>query len=279
MFKDIAVVRGGGDIASGTIQKLYNSGFKILVLEVEKPTAIRRRVCFGEAVYEGEITIEGATARLISSLNEAVEAWRNNIIPVLIDPKGNCIEKIKPEIVVDGILAKRNLGTHIDMAEITIALGPGFEAGIDVHAVIETMRGHNLGKIIYQGRAMEDTGVPGEIKGFSKERVIYSPANGVIKNMRNIGDIVKSGELLAYVDDFEVRATIDGVLRGIIREGSKLTEGLKLADIDPRLDEQQNCFTISDKARSIGGGVLEAILHLRNISNIVVIDEAAADKG
>jgi xanthine dehydrogenase accessory factor len=278
MFKNIAVVRGGGDIASGTIQKLYNSGFKVLVLEVEKPTAIRRRVCFGEAVYEGQITIEGATAKRISSLNDAVEVWRNNKIPVLIDSKGNCIEEIKPEIVVDGILAKRNLGTHMDMADITIALGPGFEAGIDVHAVIETMRGHNLGRIIYHGRAMENTGVPGEIEGFSKERVIYSPANGVIKNIRNIGDIVKSGELLAYVDDFGVRATIDGVLRGIIREGSMVTEGLKIADIDPRLCEQLNCFTISDKARSIGGAVLEAILHLRNINNIVVIDEAAADK-
>lgn len=278
MFKNIAVVRGGGDIASGTIQKLYYSGFKVLVLEVEKPTAIRRMVCFGEAVYEGEITIEGITAKLISSLNEAMEAWRSNIIPVLIDSRGNCIEKIKPEIIVDAILAKRNLGTHMDMADITIALGPGFEAGKDVHAVIETMRGHNLGKVIYQGRAMENTGVPGDIKGFSKERVIYSPANGEIKNIRNIGDIVKSGELLAYVDEFEVRATIDGVLRGIIREGSKVTEGLKIADIDPRLGEQQNCFTISDKARSIGGGVLESILHLRNINNIVVIDEVAADK-
>lgn len=278
MFKDIVVVRGGGDIASGTIQKLHNSGFKVLILEVEKPTAIRRLVCYGEAVYEGEITVEGITSKLVSSINEVEETWRRNQIPVLIDPKGLSIDKIRPGIVVDAILAKKNIGTHIAMADITLALGPGFVAGKDVHAVVETMRGHNLGRIIFKGEAMKNTGVPGEIKGFSKERVIYSPSCGTIINMRKIGDIVKAGETLATVNGFEVKATIDGVLRGIIRDGSDASEGLKIADIDPRLEEQQNCFTISDKARALGGAVLETILYMKNANNNSALHEAAADK-
>lgn len=278
MFKDIVVVRGGGDIASGTIQKLHNSGFKVLILEVEKPTAIRRLVCYGEAVYEGETTVEGITSKLVSSINEVEETWRRNQIPVLIDPKGLSIDKIRPGIVVDAILAKKNIGTHIAMADITLALGPGFVAGKDVHAVVETMRGHNLGRIIFKGEAMKNTGVPGEIKGFSKERVIYSPSCGTIINIRKIGDIVKAGETLATVNGFEVKATIDGVLRGIIRDGSDASEGLKIADIDPRLEEQQNCFTISDKARALGGAVLEAILYMKNANNNSALHEAAADK-
>jgi xanthine dehydrogenase accessory factor len=278
MFKDIVVVRGGGDIASGTIQKLHNSGFKVLVLEVEKPTAIRRLVCYGEAVYEGEITVEGITSKLVSSIDEVEETWRRNKIPVLIDPKGLSINKIRPEIVVDAILAKKNIGTHIAMANITIALGPGFVAGKDVHTVIETMRGHNLGRIIFTGEAMKNTGVPGEIKGFSKERVIYSPSCGTIINIRKIGDIVKAGETLATVNGFEVKATIDGVLRGIIRDGTDVAEGLKIADIDPRLEEQQNCFTISDKARALGGAVLETIFYMKNANNNSALDEVSADK-
>jgi xanthine dehydrogenase accessory factor len=265
MYKDIVIVRGGGDIASGTIEKLHNCGFRVLVLEVPAPTAIRRKVCFGEVVYEEEIVVEGIKAKLVNNLEEVEKLWKERIIPVLIDPEAQSINKVKPDILVDAILAKTNLGTRISMADITVALGPGFEAGKDVHAVIETMRGHNLGRIIYKGRAMENTGVPGEIKGFSKERVIYSPEKGNIENIRDIGDIVSAGDILAKVGEMEVAAAIDGVLRGIIRDGSKVKKGLKIADIDPRLSEQQNCFTISDKARSIGGAVLEAVLYLKNI--------------
>lgn len=261
-MKEIVIVRGGGDIASGVIQKLYRCGFKVLVLEIENPTCIRRAVSFSEALFEDEIEVEGITGVKVRDIEEIEDAWKNNKVPVIIDPKGSYINLLKPKAVVDGILAKKNLGTYINMAPITIALGPGFEAGKDVDVVIETNRGHNLGRLIFNGEAQADTGAPGNIGGYTKERVIYSPCDGVINNVREIGDIVKKEEPLAYVGDYIVRATIDGVLRGIIRNNSKVYEGLKIADIDPRLEERKNCFTISDKARTIGGGVLEALIYL-----------------
>lgn len=277
MFNELVVVRGGGDIASGTIQKLHRSGFKVLVLEVSNPTSIRRTVCFSEAIYEGQITIEGTTSIYASNIKEVKKAWLKNKIPVVVDPNGLYIDIFKPQILVDAILAKKNLGTTINMADITIALGPGFEAGKDVHAVIETMRGHNLGRIIFEGCALENTGVPGNIAGYSKERVIYSPCAGVTKSVSNIGDIVEANDILAYVNDTEVKATISGLLRGLIRNGSNVPEKFKIADIDPRISEKQNCYTISDKARSIGGGVLEAILYLKNNINYGVCSYGRKD--
>lgn len=264
MFEEIVIVRGGGDIASGTIQKLFRSGFKVLVLEVEKPTSIRRKVCFSEAIYDGEIIIEGLKCVVVGTLDEIKEAWKLDIIPIVIDLNGKFINLIKPDIVVDAILAKKNLGTNMNMAPITIALGPGFEAGKDVDIVIETMRGHDLGRLIFKGMAMKNTGVPGNIEGYSKERVIYSPCGGVIKNINEIGSIVKAGETIAYVDDIEIKATIAGVLRGLLRDESIVFKGLKIADIDPRLGQQKNCNTISDKARNIAGAVLEGILLIKN---------------
>ena len=261
-MKEMVIVRGGGDIASGVIQKLYRCGFKVLVLEIENPTCIRRAVSFSEALFEDEIEVEGIKSVRVRNLEEIEDAWKNNKVPVIVDPKGSYINLLKPKAVVDGILAKKNLGTYINMAPITIALGPGFEAGKDVDVVIETNRGHNLGRLIFKGEAQADTGAPGNIGGYTKERVIYSPCDGVINNVREIGDIVKKEEPLAYVGDYIVRATIDGVLRGIIRNNSKVCKGLKIADIDPRLEERKNCFTISDKARTIGGGVLEALIYL-----------------
>lgn len=267
MFNELVIVRGGGDIASGTIQKLHRSGFKVLVLEVPSPTSIRRTVCFSEAIYEKEITIEGITSIYACNMKDIKKAWLENKIPVVVDPNGLYIDVFKPEILVDAILAKKNLGTNINMADITIALGPGFEAGRDVDAVIETMRGHNLGRMILKGYAKKDTGVPGDIMGYSKERVIYSPCSGVIRNIRNIGDVVEVNDIIAYVDNMEVKASISGLLRGLIRDGSIITNKLKIADIDPRITEKDNCYTISDKARNIGGGVLEAILYLKNNRN------------
>lgn len=268
MEKDLIIVRGGGDIASGAIQKLHRSGFKVLVLEIDKPTAIRRNVAFSDAVYNGTSEVEGTKAVLIKNLEELEKAFNNKLIPIAVDPKGDYIEKLKPIAVVDGILAKKNLGTKKTMAPITVALGPGFEAGVDVDVVIETMRGHNLGRLIFEGFAIENTGVPGAIAGFSKERVIHSPVDGVIKNIKTIGDIVKAGEIIAKVNDEPIYATIDGLLRGIIKDGFLVNKGLKIADIDPRLKEVENYTTISDKARNIGGGVLEAILLLKNKKNL-----------
>jgi xanthine dehydrogenase accessory factor len=263
MFNETIVVRGGGDIATGTIHKLHRSGFKVVVLDIEKPTAIRRSVCFSEAIYEGEFIVEGIKAVRANNINEIKKALAENKIPVVIDPKGNYINIIKPEIIVDAILAKRNLGTNMSMADITIALGPGFQAGKDVNVVIETMRGHNLGRVIFKGEAQKNTGVPGDIMGYTKERVIYSSSDGIIKSVKEIGDLIKQDEIIAYVNNAPIRATMNGILRGLIRDGSKVTQGLKIADIDPRLKEKNNCNTISDKARNIAGGVLEAILYLK----------------
>ena len=260
---DIIIVRGGGDIASGAIQKLYRSDFKVLVLETETPSAIRRKVSFCEAVYEKQIEIEGIKARLVDNDEEIQDCWDNDIVPVMIDSRGKVIERLKPLAVVDGILAKQNFGTKRSMAPITVALGPGFSAPEDVDIVIETMRGHNLGRIIEEGRASENTGVPGVIAGFGIERVIYSDYSGIITNIEKIGNVVEKGDIIAVVGNNEIYASISGVLRGIIRDGYKVKKGLKIADIDPRISEKDNCFTISDKARNIGGAVLESILYLK----------------
>lgn len=267
MKEDIVVVRGGGDIATGTIHKLHRCGFKVVVLEIEMPSSIRRTVCFSEAIYENKVTIENVICEKANDLDEVYSILNRNNIPVVIDPCGEYIKKLKPIAVVDAILAKKNKGTTKDMAPITIALGPGFCAKKDVDIVIETMRGHNLGRIIENGYAMDNTGTPGVINGVSKERVIYSPVDGVISNIKNIGDVVKKDEIIATITNekivTEVKATIDGVLRGIIRDKSDVEEKLKIADIDPRINEIKNAYTISDKARAIAGGVLEAILYLK----------------
>jgi molybdenum cofactor cytidylyltransferase len=262
--EDIVVVRGGGDIATGTIHKLYKCGFKVLVLETANPTAIRRSVSFCESVYDGSAVVEGVTAKLVRSQSEISLCWEEGTIPVAVDPQGELIRILKPLAVVDAILAKKNLGTERSMAPITIGLGPGFTAGIDVDIVIETMRGHSLGRLIFEGSALPNTGIPGEIAGHSGDRVIHSPDSGVIQNAAEIGDTVSKGSVIAWVGGSAVKATIDGILRGIIRNNSMVSSGMKIADIDPRLSERPNCFFISEKARNIAGGVLEAILYLQN---------------
>jgi len=261
---DTVVIRGGGDIASGTIQKLFNCGFNVLVLEIANPTAIRRKVSFCEAVYDGTAVVEGIKAKLAATIPEIKKCWDENIVPVAVDPKGDLIQLLKPGIVVDAILAKKNLGTNRAMAPLTIALGPGFNAGNDVDVVIETMRGHDLGRLIFQGSATENTGIPAAVEGYSIERVIYSPDQGIIENLKEIGDVVSKDDAIAKVNGIEVRAKIPGILRGLIRNGSKVNKNTKIADIDPRISEKANCFTITEKSRSIAGGVLEAILYFRN---------------
>ena len=260
-MKECVIVRGGGDIATGTIYKLRKCGFRVLVLEVENPSAIRRNVAFCEAVYEGSKQVEDMRCILGHSLLECEKIMDEGHVAMLVDPMGECISSVKPITLVDAILAKKNLGTKKDMAKLTIALGPGFEAGKDVDVVIETMRGHSLGRLIYEGCAIKNTGIPGNIAGYSKERVIHSPCAGICHNVKKITDIVEKGEIIAYVDDTPVYASMPGLLRGLIRDGYPVTCVFKMADIDPRKDEYNNCFTISDKARCIAGGVVEAILH------------------
>ena len=267
-IENLIIVRGGGDLATGTIYKLHQCGFPVLVLETATPSAIRRNVAFSEAVYQGAQTVEGVRCTLASTVPEAEELLKAGTLTMLVDPAGACIRHFRPLAVVDAILAKENLGTRRDMAPITVALGPGFTAGVDVDAVVETKRGHNLGKVLYSGSAAPNTGIPGIIGGYGKERVIHSPAAGILRNVSKITDTVQMGQTIALVEtkqgEVPVYASLTGLLRGLLRDGYPVSEGFKIADIDPRLDEYSNCFTISDKARCIAGGVLEAVLHLRN---------------
>lgn len=271
-MNSLIVVRGGGDIATGTIMKLYQCGFSVLILEIPNPSAIRRNVAFSEAVYQGTQTVENVTCYLAKDSAQAADFLAEGKLTMLIDPDGSCLKNFQPLAMVDGILAKKNLGTTRDMAPITVALGPGFTAGTDVDAVIETQRGHNLGRVIYRGSAAPNTGIPGKIAGFDKERVIHSPAAGILRNVASITDTVQKGEIIAVIEtaqrEIPVEASLTGLLRGLIRDGYPVTKGFKIADIDPRADEYNNCFTVSDKARCIAGGAMEAILHLKKEKNL-----------
>ena len=271
--KILIICRGGGDLATGIVHRLFRAGFLVLVLETDSPAAIRRQVSFSEAVYDGTSTVEGVTAERIASANRAAvnHVLEEGRVPLLVDPEGSSIPLLKPDIVVDAIIAKKNLGTAKEMAPLVIGVGPGFTAGEDVDLVVESMRGHNLARIFTTGSALPNTGIPGNIGGFTKERVLHAEAAGYMKNIRQIGDIVEKGEEIARIYEkmtedgtfsgsyVSVEASISGIIRGLIREGYHFQKGFKIADIDPRESELANCFTISDKARSIGGSVLEAV--------------------
>lgn len=273
--KDLIVVRGAGDLATGTIHRLKKAGFRLLVLEAEHPAAIRRQVALSEAVYAGSARVEDVEAvRMDVDLaekknrkelleQEMERIWKKDGVPVLVDPAGLSIAALRPAVVVDAILAKKNLGTTKEMAPLVIALGPGFTAGEDVDVVIETKRDHNLGRVIRSGSAVPNTGIPGIIGGYGKERVMHAQAEGILRNVASIGDIVEARAVIAEIETengtVPVEASLSGLLRGLIRDGYPVTKGFKIADIDPRKEELQNCFTISDKARCIAGSVLEVI--------------------
>ena len=273
--KDLIVVRGAGDLATGTIHRLKKAGFRLLVLEAEHPAAIRRQVALSEAVYAGSARVEDVEAvRMDVDLaekknrkelleQEMERIWKKDGVPVLVDPAGLSIAALRPAVVVDAILAKKNLGTTKEMAPLVIALGPGFTAGEDVDVVIETKRGHNLGRVIRSASAVPNTGIPGIIGGYGKERVMHAQAEGILRNAASIGDIVEARAVIAEIETengtVPVEASLSGLLRGLIRDGYPVTKGFKIADIDPRKEELQNCFTISDKARCIAGSVLEVI--------------------
>ncbi|MDO5755819.1 MAG: selenium-dependent molybdenum cofactor biosynthesis protein YqeB [Tissierellia bacterium] len=267
MKGDIVIFRGGGDVATGSIQKLHRAGFRVLVLEVEKPLCIRRTVACARVIEEGRGKIEDFIATRCTDELDIYMAWEKDEVPVIVDPKGEMIKKFHPMAVIDAIIAKKNLGTHKEMAPITIALGPGFVAGTDVDVVIETNRGHDLGRLIFDGKAEENTGNPGNILGYTTERVLRSPGNGKIKVLKTIGDTVKKGETLALVQKKEVKAGLDGMIRGMITDGYSVTKGLKIGDVDPRIN-LRNTLTISDKARNIGGATLEAVLIMKRRKNL-----------
>ncbi len=262
----LTIIKGAGDIASGIAIRLHRAGFKIIMTDLEKPTSIRRTVCFSQAIPDGKTTVEDVTAVCVKSAEEAIKMLDTDVIPVIPDENADCIKLLKPDIVIDSILAKKNLNTTIDDAPIVIAVGPGFTVGKDCHAVVETKRGHNLGRVYLSGSAAENTGVPGNIGGYTNERIIRAVSDGIFRQVCNIGDLVEKDQIVAYVDDNPVRCSISGVLRGILPDRTPVFEGMKSGDVDPR-GIREYCYTVSDKALSVGGGVLEACLRLSGLLN------------
>ena len=257
----LTVIRGAGDIATGAALRLWRSGIQVVMTDLPAPTAIRRTVCFSQAIVLGRTTVEDVTAARAETAEQALALLRQGVIPVLLDPEGKCVPALGPDALVDAILAKRNLGTRITDAPAVVGVGPGFTAGEDCHAVVETMRGHTLGRVYYTGSALPNTGVPGLIGGFSGERVLRAPADGVFRQLLDIGAQVREGDIAGEVEGVPMRCTLTGVLRGILADGTPVFKGMKAGDVDPR-GEEANCRTASDKALAVGGGVLEAVLHL-----------------
>jgi xanthine dehydrogenase accessory factor len=276
LFADkLLVLRGGGDLATGIAYRLHKAGFPLLVLELERPLVVRRPVALATAVLEQTITVEELRGRRVETLVDGLALAQQGIIPVLVSaelpdwssttiPDGPA-EIVRPTAIIDARMAKRNIDTRIDQAPLVVALGPGFLAGFDCHAVIETMRGHRLGRVIWQGAAQPNTGTPGMVAGKGAERVLRAPAGGVVEWQAAIGDSVTAGSLLGHVAGQPVVAPFDGVLRGLIAPGTAVPANLKIGDLDARNDRNA-CFTISDKALAIGGGVLEAVLTHMNRS-------------
>lgn len=260
----LVLIRGAGDIATGIALRLYRGGLRVVMTDLPQPTAIRRTVCFSQAIVLGETTVEGVRAVRADTASQALERLAEGAVPVLPDPALTCLASLRPDALVDAILAKRNLGTHITDAPVVVGVGPGFTVGTDCHAVVETMRGHTLGRVIYDGAALPNTNIPGLIGGYAGERVLRAPADGVFHQILNIGDEVKAGDIAGEVDGQPMRCTIGGVLRGLLADGTPVHKGMKSGDVDPRC-RPEYCATASDKALAVGGGVLEAILHFSTI--------------
>jgi len=259
-LKDLTIiVKGGGEMGSGVVHRLVRSGFRVCITEIPEPLAVRREVSFCEAVFTGQQKVEGLIGQRVKNPEEVSRAWEEGLIPVLVDPECALRKVLKPGVFVDATLAKKGVATRITDAPLVIGLGPGFCAGVNVHYVIETNRGHFLGRVIEKGEAEPDTGIPGAIGGYTWERVLRAPGEGKIRGKKQIGERVQKGEIVAEVEGKPVAALIEGVLRGILRDGVLVTEKMKVGDVDPRAN-REHCFTVSEKARAIGGGVLEAIL-------------------
>jgi xanthine dehydrogenase accessory factor len=255
--RPLALVKGAGDLATGVALRLFRSGFAVVMTELPRPTAVRRTVAFADAVCRGLTAVEGVEAARAEDLAQVRRLLAQGLVPVVVDPSAAVRSELRPLLLVDAVMAKRNLGTGIGDAPAVVALGPGFVAGRDVHAAVETSRGHRLGRVIWSGSAAPDTGVPGEIGGFTTERLLRAPAAGVFHGAREIGDAVVAGDVIGSVGDVPVHAQIDGILRGLLYPGLEVTAGFKLGDIDPRAS-RKHCFEVSDKALAIAGGVLEA---------------------
>jgi xanthine dehydrogenase accessory factor len=267
-LRDVLVaVKGAGDLATGVIHRLKRAGFAVMATELPQPTVLRRTVAFAEAVTLGQMTVEGITAQRANSIEDIRIALANDFVPILVDPDGVTFKQMQPEVLVEATLSKYNSGITMNDAPIVIALGPGYEAGSDAHAVIETNRSHNLGRVYLEGCAESNTGIPGTIGGYAGERLLRAPCAGRLYGVRQIGDQVQVGEVVAVVkldnDTASITAAISGILRGLMRDDLVVSTGMKVGDVDPRAI-LEHCFTISDKSRAIGGGVLEAILYFMN---------------
>lgn len=259
----VVLIKGAGEMASGVAWRLFNSGFKVVMTEAPRPLAVRRAVSYSEVLYTGSKVVEGVEARLVDDPDQVAPLWEQGVIPVVVDPKLTLLERLRPPVLLEATVAKRNTGIRMDMAPLVIALGPGYQAGVDAHFVVETNRGHNLGRIYRQGRAEPNTGIPGTIAGKSWERVLRAPTNGVFQPRFDLGDMVEQGQVVATVAEEPVVALVGGILRGLLRGGVDVVMDQKLGDVDPR-GEMEFLHTISEKARCIGGSVLEAILRVYN---------------
>lgn len=259
-FSQTVIIKGAGDLASGVAYRLHYAGFRQIMLELPRPLTVRRSVAFSSAVYEGTAQVEGIRARLCATVEEAGQVINCREIAVLIDPESNLVHQLQPEVLVDAVMAKTGTTTRISDAPVVIGLGPGFEAGREVHAVVETKRGHNLGKVYYKGSAAKNTGIPGEVSGVAAGRLLRAPTDGIFRPLARIGDLVDAGKPVAEVSGIPVVAGISGLVRGLLYTGLEVSQGMKVGDIDPR-GADVDFRTISDKARAVGGGVLEAVLH------------------
>jgi xanthine dehydrogenase accessory factor len=263
MYNDYVVIQGGGDLASGVAHKLFRSGLQVVILEMAQPLCVRRTVSFAQAVLDKETEIEGIKAVLAETPHDIQKILSHKHIPVWVSDLQEAIDFLKPSTVINATLAKKNNGMKKGLAPLTIALGPGFVAGKDVDIVVETKRGHYLGTLIYDGPATPNTGIPGKVKGYGVERVLRAPCDGIISHVHDIGTLVKQDDIICYVEDIPVKAPFDGIVRGLIMNHRHVPKDIKNGEVDPRGDKN-NCTTLSDKARAIGGAVLEAILHHRS---------------
>ena len=259
----VVLIKGAGDLASGVAHRLHRCGFKIIMTEIEKPTVVRRTVSFAQAIFDKTMEVEGVLSERVNKVDECNRVWEEDKIPLLVDPPLECLPKISPGALIEATVTKKNTGVNKHKAPLVMALGPGYRAGedarADVHAVVETARGHDLGKAIYSGEALPNTGIPGEIEGFTDERLLKATSSGIFHAMCSIGDKVKAGDVVAYIGSKPVKANLNGMIRGLLYRGLYVKEGMKVGDIDPRA-ERKHCFTVSDKARAIAGGVLEVLL-------------------
>jgi xanthine dehydrogenase accessory factor len=260
----VVLIKGGGEVASGVAHKLARARLRVCLTETARPLAVSRGVAFCEAVYDGEKEVEGVTARRVESASEILKLWRDGLIAVVVDPETSVRKAIKPDVLVDAIMAKENLGTRIGHAPLVIGLGPGFRAGKDVHLVVETNNSERLGRVILEGEAEKNTGIPVAIGGLTKERALHADRDGLFLTDREIGDAAKAGEVIATVDGKPVRAEIDGIVRAMLRNEVEVTKGTKLGEIDPS-GNIEDCYTIRPRVRAIAGGVLEAIMMCYNV--------------